>query len=162
MNTLSKAFGKKFEQNKDLVRTRSFEFGSHTFKVKVPLTSEYEAMMVRVNKADDEKVTNYYNDLSKTFIENKDNLDPELGVVFKENDVEVQGRSLMSTAKTKVITENQITAMVQMLVPEEKDFDMSTITYEMVEELFPFSVQMELLQKISEVISPSYKETKGK
>ena len=49
-----------------------------------------------------------------------------------------------------------------MLVPEEKDFDMSTITYEMVEELFPFSVQMELLQRISEVISPSYKETKGK
>ena len=104
----------------------------------------------------------YYNELTKSFIENKDNLDPELGVIFKENDVELQGRSLMQTAKTKVITENQITAMVQMLVPEEIDFNMSEITYEMVEELFPFSVQMELLQKISEVISPSYKETKGK
>lgn len=162
MNTLSKAFGKKFEQNKDLVRIRSFDFGGHTFKVKVPLTSEYEAMMLKVNQADEEKVKKYYTDLTKTFIENKDSIDPELGVVFKKNDVELQGRSLMHTAKTKVITENQITAMVQMLVPEEKDFDMSTITYEMVEELFPFSVQMELLQKISEVISPSYKETKGK
>jgi ribosomal protein S17E len=162
MNTLSKAFGKKFEENKDLVRIRSFEFGSHTFKVKVPLTSEYEAMMVKVNEPNEEKVAKYYNDLTKGFIENKDTLDPELGVVFKENDVELQGRSLMNTAKTKVITENQITSMIQMLVPEEKDFDMSNITYEMVEELFPFSVQMELLQKISEVISPSYKETKGK
>lgn len=162
MNTLSKAFGKKFEQNKDLVRIRSFDFGGHNFKVKVPLTSEYEAMMLKVNEVNEEKVKKYYNDLSKTFIENKENLDPKLGVVFKDNDIEVQGRSLMHTAKTKAITENQITAMVQMLVPEEKDFDMSTITYEMVEELFPFSVQMELLQKISEVISPSYKETKGK
>lgn len=162
MNTLSKAFGKKFEENKDLVRIRSFEFGSHTFKVKVPLTSEYEAMMVKVNEPNDEKVAKYYNDLTKGFFENKDTLDPELGIVFKENDVELQGRSLMNTAKTKVITENQITSMIQMLVPEEKDFDMSNITYEMVEELFPFTVQMELLQKISEVISPSYKETKGK
>ena len=162
MNTLSKAFGKKFEQNKDLVRIRSFEFGSHTFKVKVPLTSEYEAMMIKINQPDEEKVAKYYTELTKTFIENKETLDPELGVVFKEDDIELQGRSLKLTAKTKVITENQITAMVQMLVPEEKDFDMSTITYEMVEELFPFSVQMELLQRISEVISPSYKETKGK
>jgi hypothetical protein len=162
MNTLSKAFGKKFEQNKDLVRIRSFEFGGHNFRVKVPLTSEYEAMMVQVNQPDDEKVAKYYNELTKTFFENKKTLDPKLGVVFTEDDVELQGRSLKQTAKTKVITENQITAMVQMLVPEEKDFDMSTITYEMVEELFPFSVQMELLQKISEVISPSYKETKGK
>jgi ribosomal protein S17E len=162
MNTLSKAFGKKFDQNKDLVRTRSFEFGGHTFKVKVPLTSEYEAMMIKINQADEEKVTKYYNDLTKTFFENKDILDPELGVSFKENDVEIKGRSLKETAKTKVTTENQIVAMVQMLVPEEQDFDMSTITYEMVEELFPFSVQMELLQRISEVISPSYKETKGK
>lgn len=162
MNTLSKAFGKKFDQNKDLVRIRSFDFGGHSFKVKVPLTSEYEAMMLRVNQPDEEKVQKYYADLTKTFVENKDTIDPELGVIFKENDIELQGRSLMHTAKQKVITENQITAMVQMLVPEEKDFDMSTITYEMVEELFPFSVQMELLQKISEVISPSYKETKGK
>jgi ribosomal protein S17E len=162
MNTLSKAFGKKFEQNKDLVRIRSFEFGSHTFKVKVPLTSEYEAMMIKINQPDEEKVAKYYTELTKTFIENKETLDPELGVVFKEDDIELQGRSLKHTAKTKVITENQITAMVKMLVPEEKDFDMSTITYEMVEELFPFSVQMELLQRISEVISPSYKETKGK
>jgi 6-pyruvoyl-tetrahydropterin synthase len=162
MNTLSKAFGKKFEENKDLVRIRSFDFGGHTFKVKVPLTSEYEAMMLKVNEVNEEKVTKYYSKLAKSFIENKDDLDPKLGVIFKENDIEVQGRSLMNTAKTKLITENQITAMVQMLVPEEKGFDMTTITYEMVEELFPFSVQMELLQKISEVVAPNYKETKGK
>ena len=162
MTTLSKAFGKKFDENKDLVRIRSFEFNGNTFKVKVPLTSEYEAMMLKINEVDQIRVDKYYEEFTKTFIENKDSIDPELGVVFKDDDVELKGRSLKETAKTKVITENQITTMVKMLVPEEKGFDMSTITYEMVEELFPFTIQMELLQKISEVISPSYKETKGK
>jgi len=160
MNQLSQAFGKKFD--KEAVRTKSFEYGGHSFKVKVPLTSEYEALFEAVKIVDDKKVKQYYQELTKQFIENKDKLDPELGVVFKENDVEIQGRSMMDTAKNKAITENRIVAMIRLLVPEEKGFDMSTVTYEMVEELFPFSVQLELVEVIGEVISPSYKDTKGK
>jgi len=160
MNQLSQAFGKKFD--KEAVRTKSFEYGGHNFKVKVPLTSEYEALFEAVKIVDDAKVKQYYDDLTKQFLENKDKLDPELGVVFKDNDVEIQGRSMMDTAKNKAITENRIVAMIRLLVPEEKDFDMSTITYAMVEELFPFSVQLELVELIGEVISPSYKDTKGK
>jgi hypothetical protein len=160
MNQLSQAFGKKFD--KEAVRTKSFEYGGHNFKVKVPLTSEYEALFEAVKIVDDAKVKQYYDDLTKQFLENKDKLDPELGVVFKDDDVEIQGRSMMDTAKNKAITENRIVAMIRLLVPEEKDFDMSTITYAMVEELFPFSVQLELVELIGEVISPSYKDTKGK
>ena len=160
MNQLSQAFGKKFD--KEAVRTKSFEYGGHNFKVKVPLTSEYEALFEAVKIVDDAKVKQYYDDLTKQFLENKDKLDPELGVVFKDDDVEIQGRSMMDTAKNKAITENRIVAMIRLLVPEEKDFDMSTITYAMVEELFPFSVQVELVELIGEVISPSYKDTKGK
>jgi len=160
MNQLSQAFGKKFD--KEAVRTKSFEYGGHSFKVKVPLTSEYEALFEAVKIVDDKKVKQYYQELTKQFIENKDKLDPELGIVFKENDVEIQGRSMMDTAKNKAITENRIVAMIRLLVPEEKGFDMSTVTYEMVEELFPFSVQLELVEVIGEVISPSYKDTKGK
>ena len=74
----------------------------------------------------------------------------------------VQGRSLKETAKNKILTDNRILAMIKLLVPEEKDFDMTTITYEMVDELFPFSVQLELLERIGDVISPSYSTTKGK
>jgi len=47
-------------------------------------------------------------------------------------------------------------------MPEEEGFDMSTITYDMVEELFPFSVQIQLIEEISLVISPSYKTVRGK
>jgi hypothetical protein len=160
MTQLSQAFGKKFD--KDTIRIRTFEFNNHTFKVKVPLTSEYEAIVESAKEADETKVKKYYDELSKNFVEQKDNLDPSLGVVFKENDIEIQGRSLQETAKNKVITENRILSMFQLLVPEEKDFDMKTITYEMVEELFPFSVQLEMVELIGTIISPSYKEAKGK
>jgi hypothetical protein len=160
MTQLSQAFGKKFD--KDTIRIRTFEFNNHTFKVKVPLTSEYEAIVESAKEVDETKVKKYYDELSKNFVEQKDNLDPSLGVVFKENDIEIQGRSLQETAKNKVITENRILSMFQLLVPEEKDFDMKTITYEMVEELFPFSVQLEMVELIGTIISPSYKEAKGK
>lgn len=162
MSNFASAFGKKFEQNKDLVRIRSFEFGTHTFKVKVPLTVEYEAMMERVKKADEAQVKKYYDQLAKQFLDNKANFEKEEGVEFKEDDIVVQGRSLMETARNKVITENRITAMIQMLVPEEKGFDMSTISYEMIDEIFPFSIQMELIEKIADVISPNYSASKGK
>lgn len=160
MNQLSQAFGKKF--NKEAIRTKSFEYGGHTFKVKVPLTSEYETMFEEVKVVDDEKVKKYYDELTKQFVDNKEKLDPELGVVFKDNDIEIQGRSMLETAKNKAITENRIVAMIRLLVPEEEGFDMATVTYEMVEELFPFSVQLELVELIGETISPSYKDTKGK
>lgn len=160
MNQLSQAFGTKF--NKDSIRIKSFEYGGHTFKVKVPLTKEYEALFESVKVVDDAKVKKYYDELTKEFIKNKDTLDPELGVVFEDNDIKIQGRSMMETAKNKVITENRIVAMIQLLVPEEEGFDMATVTYEMVEELFPFSVQLELLDLIAETISPNYKDTKGK
>jgi len=47
-------------------------------------------------------------------------------------------------------------------VPENKDFDMASITYADIEELFPFSIQMELIDQINNVISPNYSATKGK
>jgi hypothetical protein len=160
MNQLSQAFGKKFD--KDAVRTKSFEYNNHTFKVKIPLTYEYDNLFTNVQNVSDETVKQYYDELTKEFVKHKDDLDPELGIVIKENDIEIQGRSMMETARSKAITENRILAMMQLLVPEDSEFNMSTITYKMVEELFPFSVQLELVELIGKTISPNYKEQKGK
>jgi len=160
MSNLSSAFGKKF--NKDIIRTRSFDFNGHTFKVRVPLSAEYEAILKETQEIDESKVDKYYNELSKEFIEKKGTIKPEDDVIFSDTDIVVQGRSLKETAKNKILTDNRILAMIKLLVPEEKDFDMTTITYEMVDELFPFSVQLELLERIGDVISPSYSTTKGK
>jgi hypothetical protein len=157
---LEQAFGKKFD--KQAVRVKSFEYNNHTFKVKIPLTTEYEAILNEANNPEEEKIDKYFNDLTKQFHENKEKLTPEMGVVFEENDILVNGKSMREAAKNKVLTENRVLALIKLLVPEEKDFDMSTITYEMVEELFPFSVQLELIDLIADTITPSYKEQKGK
>lgn len=161
MSNFAKAFGKKFQENKDLIRIRTFELGGHTFKVKIPLTAEYEALMIKVNQVPDELVEKYYSEMTDSFIKSKDSLNEELGIVFTDDDVEIKGRSMKAAAKNKAVTESRILAMVQMLVPEG-DFNMSEVTYEMVEELFPFSVQIELIEKISEVINPTYGTSRGK
>jgi 6-pyruvoyl-tetrahydropterin synthase len=160
MNQFANALGKSF--NKDSLRIRSFDMGGHTFKVKVPLTAEYENMLEAVKIIDDNKVNQYYDDLSKEFINNKSEFEKQEDVVFTDNDILLKGTSLKETAKNKAILENRILSLIKLIVPEEEGFDMSTITYDMVEELFPFSVQIQLIEEISLVISPSYKTVRGK
>lgn len=157
---LEKAFGKKFD--KDTVRIKTFDYNGHTFKVKIPLTKEYESILETANKVDDEQLEKYYNDLTKDFVENKEKMTKEMGVFFTDNDVLVNEKSMREAARNKLLTENRILALVRLLVPEEQGFDMQTVTYEMVEELFPFSVQLELIDLISNTITPTYKEQKGK
>ena len=160
MNQFANALGKSF--NKDTLRIRSFDMGGHTFKVKVPLTAEYENMLEAVKIIDDNKVNQYYDDLSKEFINNKAEVEKQEDVVFTDNDILLKGTSLRETAKNKAILENRILSLIKLIMPEEEGFDMSTITYDMVEELFPFSVQIQLIEEISLVISPSYKTVRGK
>jgi len=160
MSNFANALGKSF--NKDAIRIRSFELGGHTFKVRIPLTSDFDAMQERIKVLDEAKQEKYYADLSKPFLDNKEDFLKEGDVEFTDTDVILRGTSLRETAKHKVITENRILELFKFIVPEEEGFDMNTITYEMIDELFPFSIQLQVLENINEVISPSYKATKGK
>jgi len=160
MNQFSNALGKSF--NKDAIRIRSFELGGHIFKIKVPLTSDFDAMQERIKVLDEDKVNKYYSEISKPFLDNKESFLKEGDVEFKEDDILIKGTSLKDTAKNKIATENRILELFKFIVPEEQGFDMNTITYEMIDELFPFSIQLQVLENINEVISPSYKVAKGK
>ena len=163
MNKFSKALGTKFELSKDILRIRTFELNGHIFKVKVPLTIETDAISQRTKNLDEIKLEAYYKELSQDFINNKQDIDGKVDeVVFTENDVIVKGRSFREAAKNKLLMETRVLEMFKLLVPEEATFDMSTLTYDMIEELFPFTIQMQILELISDTISPSYKETKGK
>lgn len=160
MNQLSQAFGKGFD--KDQLRVKSFQYGGHTFKVKIPLTSEYESILNQANIPSEELWEKYYVNLTKGFVDNKEEFLAKGNIEFTEKDILVEGKSLREAAKNKVLTEQRILALMKLLVPEEKDFDMSTITYDMVEELFPFTVQLEIIDLIAETISPNYKDQRGK
>jgi len=162
MTTFAKALGKKFEAQKEEIRIRSFEMNGHTFKVKVPLTIETDLMYQRMKVVNQDIVKKYYDELTAEIIANKDKNTGEIKITFEDNDVIIENRSMREAATNKALTELRITEMFKMLVPEEKGFDMETITYEMIDELFPFAVQMQIIDRISQTISPSYTESKGK
>jgi hypothetical protein len=158
MNSLANALGKDFVKKKEAVRIRTFELGGHTFKVKVPLTVEFEIMQESMKTVDEEKIERYYKDITKEI--QKDN--NVKGIEFTENDILVDKRSMRETAKNKAIAEQRITEFFKLLVPEENGFDMNTITYAMIEELFPFPIQMQIMEEISRVVSIQYEVQKGK
>jgi hypothetical protein len=153
------AFG---DLNKDTLRIRTFTLGGHTFKVKVPLTAETDAIFERSKVMDEAKAKTFYDELAKEFIDNRNKYSDDKEVEYKENDIFIRGKSLMETARNKVLTQNRITEMVRLLVPENKEFDMSTVTYDQIDELFPFSIQLELLDEINSAISPNYTANRGK
>lgn len=156
--SLNKAFGSL----DGAFRTRTFDLNGHTFKVKVPLTVEMEAMQERLKKPCAATEKKHYDDLTKTFLDNKDAAKDIEGVEIKKDDVIVEGRSLKELAKQKALSERRIEEMFKLLVPEEEGFDMSTITYAMIDEMFPFAIQIEIMEAISRTISPDYKDRRGK
>ena len=56
MSKLGSALGKKYEENRLSVLTRSFELGDHTFKVRVPSVQEIEAIYNYFKNPNKEKV----------------------------------------------------------------------------------------------------------
>lgn len=162
MNQFANALGKKFVENKEAIRTRTFELGGHNFKVRVPLIVETEAIQKRLSVLDEEKIEQYYKDITKELLDNKESMPKESKVEYKENDVVVDGRSMRETARNKLLSEMRITEMFRLLVPEDKDFDMNSITYKDIEELFPLPIQMAVVDEITTVISFDYKKTRGK
>ena len=50
--------------------------------------------------------------------------------------------------------------MLEFIKQAGNGIDMNTITYADIDEAFPFAVQMEVMKKIIEVISPGYEETR--
>ena len=119
-------------------------------------------MFERVKIIDEAKAQKYYEDMSKEFLDNRAKYENDPDIKYLDDDIEVKGTSIKETSRNKVLTENRITELVRLLVPENKDFDMASISYADIEELFPFSIQMELIEQINSVISPNYTATKGK
>lgn len=138
--------------NSDNIRIREFTMAGQKLRVRVPLASEMEAITKAV---DDVEWQTKFEELKKSFAD-----DPDAKIEEVEDDVTVNGKSIKELAIMSAKTEERIVQMVRLLVPAEDGFDMSQITYADVEAEFPFSVQIEMMKKISEVISPGYEETR--
>lgn len=154
MTRLSSALGTGAE-----FRIKKFELGGHAFRVRVPLVSESDAMHSRIIKPDSAAIDKIYAELTKSLDEFKTLKNEEL--VFTENDVVVSGRSMREAATNKAMMEARITEMVRLLQTDNAANNLDDITYAEIELEWPLSVQLALVEKISEVVSPGYKEIRG-
>jgi hypothetical protein len=78
-------------------------------------------------------------------------------ILFGEDDIIVAGTSIRDLAKSQAEGETRILETFKFLVPADGR-DMATLTYEEICEDLPLPIQLELVKKISEVISTGYEE----
>jgi hypothetical protein len=159
MTKFSSAFGDKYQTNRKNLLIRSFELGGHTFKVRIPLVAESDAIYKKVSEPDEETIEKVYQEITKPLRQFENNQTEEFK--FTDNDILVDGRSMREAAKNKAITEARITEFFKLLVPEMEGITLEDLTYADIEEEFPISVQMQIVEKIGEVISPTYREARG-
>lgn len=153
MSKLSQALGKKYEENRVSVLTKTFVLGDHVFKVRVPSVGEIEAIYNGFKNPNEDDVEKEFQKLIKTI----DNIDK----YKKGDDVVIDGRSMREAAKNKCAIQYRIVEYIKLLVPENGE-SLNDLTYEDVEDEFPFTIQWELVEAINKAISPNYEDTKGK
>ena len=162
MTRLGAAFGANYEKMRREIITRKFELGGFVFRVRVPLVAETDTIYQRISEPDAQRVDEVYQTLVEPLLKYKDDQEAkDSGFTFLENDILVQGKSMREAAKNKVMTETRIVEYVRLLVPENPENTLADITYADIEAEWPLNVQLALCEKIGEVISPTYKETKG-
>lgn len=159
MTKLASILGSTYEQKRIEIRIRKFELGGHTFKVRVPLVSESDEIYSRIIEPSPEKIDAIYIAMTSSLNKFKDQASEEFQ--FTETDIIVSGRSMREAAKNKAMTEARITEYIRLLCAEDPANSLAEINYEDIEAEWPLSVQLALVERIGEVISPTYKEARG-
>ena len=159
MTKLSSAFGEKYQAKRKDLLTRSFLLNGHTFKVRIPLVIESDAIYKKVANPDEETIEKIYQEITAPLRQFESNQNEDFE--FTDTDILVEGRSMREAAKNKAITEARITEFFKLLVPEMEGVTLEDLTYADIEEEFPIAVQMLIVEKIGEVISPTYREARG-
>jgi len=152
MTRLSSAFGDHYQSQ--ALRTKTFELGGHTFKVRVPLTREMELIQERIEKINESDYQTRFEKMTTSF---KDSTALE-GIVVTDDDVIIEGRSTRELVKSIMQMENRTVEYIKLIVPENGNLD--DITYKEIDEEWPFQVQLEILNKILEAIQPGYKDSR--
>jgi hypothetical protein len=137
----------------DSIRIKDFEIGNQKFQVKVPLSHELDEMMKRIADAPPKVVKERLKKMTAALTAEKIE-----GVEVVEDDVVVDGKSTKDTIVSIVQMENKITEYIKLLVPKEGSLE--NLTYQEIDEEFTLQTQLEIVEKITEVIQPGYKETR--
>ena len=120
---------------------------------------ESDAIYKKVSNPDEEKIEKIYQEITAPLRQFESNQTEDFE--FTDTDILVEGRSMREAAKNKAITEARITEFFKLLVPEMEGVSLEDLTYADIQEEFPIAVQMLVVEKIGEVISPTYREARG-
>ena len=153
MSKLAQALGNKYQENRISVLTKTFVLGEHTFKVRVPSVSEIEAIYEYFKNPNEDDVEKEFQNIIKDL--------PDADKYKEGNDVVIEGRSMRESAKNKCVIQHRIVEYIKLLIPENGE-SLQDLTYQDVEEEFPLSIQLELVNAINNAISPNYEGTRGK
>ena len=159
MSKFSAALGPRYEENRMSIMTRTFALGDHTFKVKVPSVGEMEIMNDKLKNPDQEEIDLVYKELTADIEVLRNELNSD--VRFEKDDIFIGDRSMKEAAKNKVVVKYRITQYMKLIVPDS-GASLDDLTYQDIEDEFPFAIQMQFMDKILEVLSPSYKEIREK
>lgn len=140
--------------NSDNIRIREFTMAGQKLRVRIPLASEMDAINERVKNVSFEEE---YKKLADPLMAQKEEFEGET-IKFEEDDIVFNDKSLKEMAKMAAQTNARILEMFKLLVPVVDGANMDELTYEEIEAEFPFSTQIEISRKITEVISPNYEE----
>lgn len=148
--------------NNDVVRIREFELNNQKFRVRVPLSIEAETIYEKTKEPAEELVETKYREIADPILVNREALERESGdFVFSDNDIVVKGQSMREMAKNKASTELRILETFKLLVTADNS-SLENLTYEEINEEFPLPIQLTIVKKITEIISPGYEENRKK
>lgn len=120
---------------------------------------ESDAIYKKVSNPDEVTIEKIYQEITAQLRQFENNQSEDFQ--FTNDDILVEGRSMREAAKNKAITEARITEFFKLLVPEMEGITFEDLTYADIQEEFPIAVQMMIVEKIGEVISPTYREARG-
>lgn len=155
MGKLTNALG----LNADAIRIRSFVFNGQTLRVRVPTAIEAEALYEKTKEPPEDFVKEKYDEIVKPLLDNKDKLTDMSGFVIKDDDVIIQDKSMKELAKNKASTELRIVETFKLLVAGDGG-KMEDLTYQEINDDMPLPIQLDLVRRITEVISPGYEENR--
>lgn len=139
---------------KDSIRIKTFELHDHTFKVKIPLAGELDAINNRIIDVPKADIDARFGELSAKLL-----ADGQIeGVEKTKNDLIIDGMSVRQISETGLRMERKVVEYFKLLVPENGSLE--EINYEDINSEFPMQIQFEFLDKISEVIQPNYTSAK--
>ena len=127
------------------LRVKTFELAGHSFKVRIPVQKEMDAMQDRIEQIDPQAFQERFAKATK-------------GMELVDGDAVIDGRSTKELVETAMKVENRITEMFKLLVPA--DGQANDLTYQDIEDELPFAVQLEMIKAIQEAIQPNYGDSR--